>query len=121
MGRAAPALLDVWIYFNLVSNTVLLPILVATFLFSRKAKRHPTLVNLCLTWIFSGIFSLLLCVPHRLSLYILTIAQILRRPDKGPGTTKSALHCADVALGRYHANVVRRCACALLQHDPRHE
>jgi len=60
MGRAAPALLDVWIYFNLVSNTVLLPILVATFLFSRKAKRHPTLVNLCLTWIFSGIFSLLL-------------------------------------------------------------
>jgi len=60
MGRAAPALLDVWIYFNLVSNTVLLPILVATFLFSKRAKRHPTLVNVCMTWILSGIFSLLL-------------------------------------------------------------
>ncbi|KAJ6585023.1 hypothetical protein B0H19DRAFT_1107723 [Mycena capillaripes] len=60
MGRAAPALLDVWIYFNLVSNTVLLPILVATFLFSRRAKRHPTLVNVCMTWILSGVFSLLL-------------------------------------------------------------
>ncbi|KAJ7134659.1 hypothetical protein C8R44DRAFT_730039 [Mycena epipterygia] len=60
MGSAAPALLDVWIYFNLVSNTILLPILVATFLFSRRAKRHPTLVNVCMTWIFSGVFSLLL-------------------------------------------------------------
>ncbi|KAF7365186.1 hypothetical protein MVEN_00390200 [Mycena venus] len=60
MRGAAPALLDVWIYFNLVSNTVLLPILVATFLFSKRAKRHPTLVNVCMTWILSGIFSLLL-------------------------------------------------------------
>ncbi|KAF7346358.1 hypothetical protein MSAN_01863500 [Mycena sanguinolenta] len=61
MGKAAPALLDVWIYFHLVSNTVLLPILVATFLFSKRAKRHPTLINVCMTWILSGIFSLLLC------------------------------------------------------------
>ncbi|KAJ6508751.1 hypothetical protein C8R45DRAFT_815792 [Mycena sanguinolenta] len=60
MGRAAPVLLDVWIYFHLVSNTVLLPILVATFLFSKRAKRHPTLINVCMTWILSGIFSLLL-------------------------------------------------------------
>jgi hypothetical protein len=56
----APILLDVWIYFNLVSNTVLLPILVATFLFSKRAKRHPTLVNVCMTWILSGVFSILL-------------------------------------------------------------
>ncbi|KAJ7675788.1 hypothetical protein DFH06DRAFT_977396 [Mycena polygramma] len=60
MGRAAPVLLDIWIYFNLVANTVLLPILVATFLLSKRAKRHPTLVNVCMTWILSGIFSLLL-------------------------------------------------------------
>ncbi|KAJ6613297.1 hypothetical protein B0H10DRAFT_1805886 [Mycena sp. CBHHK59/15] len=60
MGAAAPALLDVWIYMNLVSNTVLLPLLVATFLFSRRARRHPILVNVCMTWIFSGVFSLLL-------------------------------------------------------------
>lgn len=54
------AILDIWIYFNLVGNTILLPIVVITFLFSKNAKRHPTLVNLCITWIFSGIFSLLL-------------------------------------------------------------
>lgn len=59
--RVKPAaLLNVWIYFNLVANTILLPILVATFLFSKRVKRLPTLVNLCMTWIFSGIFSLLL-------------------------------------------------------------
>jgi len=60
MGKAAPALLDVWIYFNLIANTILLPILVATFLISRRARRSSTLVNVCMTWIFSGIFSLLL-------------------------------------------------------------
>lgn len=60
MGKAAPALLNVWIYFNLIPNTIFLPILVATFIFSKQVRRHPTLVNLCLTWIFSGIFSLLL-------------------------------------------------------------
>lgn len=53
-------LLNLWIYFNLIANTILLPILVATFLFSKKVKRHLTLVNLCITWILSGIFSLLL-------------------------------------------------------------
>ncbi|KAJ6559159.1 hypothetical protein DFH09DRAFT_1484920, partial [Mycena vulgaris] len=45
---------------QLISNTLLLPLLVATFLFSKRAKRHPTLVNVCITWIFSGFFSLLL-------------------------------------------------------------
>ncbi|TFK64644.1 hypothetical protein BDN72DRAFT_861240 [Pluteus cervinus] len=56
----SPILIGLWTYFNLVVNTVLLPILVATFLFSKRAKRHPTLVNVCITWIFSGVFSLLL-------------------------------------------------------------
>ncbi|KAJ7505288.1 hypothetical protein B0H11DRAFT_414138 [Mycena galericulata] len=60
IGADAPTLLGVWIYFNVVFNTVLLPILVGTFLFSKRAKRHPTLVNVCMTWILSGIFSLLL-------------------------------------------------------------
>ncbi|KAK7056844.1 hypothetical protein VNI00_002561 [Paramarasmius palmivorus] len=51
--------MGVWIYFNLVSSNILLPILVATFTFSKTAKRHATLINMCMTWIFSGIFSLL--------------------------------------------------------------
>ncbi|PBK97405.1 hypothetical protein ARMGADRAFT_987092 [Armillaria gallica] len=60
MGPVTPLLLNIWIYPNLISNTILLPLLVATFLFSTRATRHPTLINLCMTWIFSGIFSLLL-------------------------------------------------------------
>ncbi|PBK75094.1 hypothetical protein ARMSODRAFT_951169 [Armillaria solidipes] len=60
MGPVSPLLLSIWIYPNLISNTILLPFLVATFLFSTRANRHPTLINLCMTWIFSGIFSLLL-------------------------------------------------------------
>jgi len=55
-----PALIYVWVYFNLVPNIVLLPILVATFIFSKTATRHPTLINACITWILSGIFTCLL-------------------------------------------------------------
>jgi len=54
------AFVDVWVYMNLISNTILLPILVATFLFSKTLKRHPTLINVCVTWIASGIFACLL-------------------------------------------------------------
>ncbi|PPQ72661.1 hypothetical protein CVT26_004327 [Gymnopilus dilepis] len=57
-GQAGP-ILYAWIYFNLIVNTILLPLLVATFIFSR-ARRHPTLVNVCITWIFSGVFAILL-------------------------------------------------------------
>ncbi|KAF9463059.1 hypothetical protein BDZ94DRAFT_1322140 [Collybia nuda] len=60
MGMYPPVLMDVWIYFHLIANTILLPILVTTFFMSKKVRRHSTLVNLCITWIFSGIFSLLL-------------------------------------------------------------
>ncbi|KDQ25756.1 hypothetical protein PLEOSDRAFT_1113565 [Pleurotus ostreatus PC15] len=58
--RSDEALLNVWIYFNLVVNTILLPVLATTFLVSKRAKRHPTLVNVCMVWILSGFFSLLL-------------------------------------------------------------
>lgn len=54
--------LGVWIYFNLISNTILLPILVLTILASNQLQRHSTFINTCLTWIVSGVFSLLLCV-----------------------------------------------------------
>ncbi|KAJ3747215.1 hypothetical protein DFH05DRAFT_1521558 [Lentinula detonsa] len=61
LGRSATPLLNVWICFNLVSNIILLPILVLTFVLSKKVtKRHPSLINVCITWIFFGIFSLLL-------------------------------------------------------------
>jgi len=52
--------LDSWIYLNLISNQILLPILVLTFLISKHAKRHPIVLNVCLTWIAAGFFFLLL-------------------------------------------------------------
>ncbi|KAK7469277.1 hypothetical protein VKT23_003761 [Stygiomarasmius scandens] len=58
--KDALPLLYMWIYFNLIANTILLPILVATFIFSKRAKRHPTLINVCMTWILSGFYSLML-------------------------------------------------------------
>ncbi|KAF5315331.1 hypothetical protein D9619_007155 [Psilocybe cf. subviscida] len=66
-GRAGPALLDIWIFFNLVGNTILLPILLLTFVLAKRARRHATLVNLLVTWIFSGIFANLLSVHQAMS------------------------------------------------------
>ncbi|XP_006456756.1 hypothetical protein AGABI2DRAFT_122647 [Agaricus bisporus var. bisporus H97] len=60
LGNSTTIYLNIWIYFNLIGNTILLPLIVLTFLFSKTAKRHPILINLCMTWIFSGVFSLLL-------------------------------------------------------------
>ncbi|KAF7776645.1 hypothetical protein Agabi119p4_5038 [Agaricus bisporus var. burnettii] len=60
LGNPTTIYLKIWIYFNLIGNTILLPLIVLTFLFSKTAKRHPILINLCMTWIFSGVFSLLL-------------------------------------------------------------
>ncbi|KAI0060551.1 hypothetical protein BV25DRAFT_944330 [Artomyces pyxidatus] len=48
-----------WFFFQISAGHVLLPILVATFLFS-KAKRDITLVNLCATFIVTGICACLL-------------------------------------------------------------
>ncbi|KAH8826901.1 hypothetical protein DL96DRAFT_1220387 [Flagelloscypha sp. PMI_526] len=54
------SLLDAWIYLQLIPNIILLPLLVATFVFATNVRRHPTLINVCVTWILSGFFSLLL-------------------------------------------------------------
>ena len=56
----SPTLVYIWVYFNLIPNTIFLPLLVATFLISKTATRHLTLINACMTWIFSGIISCLL-------------------------------------------------------------
>lgn len=81
LGDSAAIYRDVWIYFNLIGNTILLPLVVLTFIFSKTAKRHPTLVNLCITWIFSGVFSLLLYVFHFTSFQLEVTSRILA-PDK---------------------------------------
>lgn len=52
--------LTVWLFFQIAAGNVGLPLLVATFLFAKSVNRHPTLVNMCITWIISGISSSLL-------------------------------------------------------------
>jgi len=60
VGTNAHGVLVFYFALQIVGGHVLLPILVAIFAFSKKANRHPTLINLCLTWILSGIFSCIL-------------------------------------------------------------
>jgi len=57
VGTDAHGILLFYFALEIVGSHVLLPILVAIFMFSRKATRHPTLINLCVTWILSGIFT----------------------------------------------------------------
>ncbi|KAF9077743.1 hypothetical protein BDP27DRAFT_1413435 [Rhodocollybia butyracea] len=61
LGKNAIPFLNLWITLHLIS-LILLPILVWTFLCSKliTRRRHPALINLCMIWILSGIFSLLL-------------------------------------------------------------
>jgi len=60
VGPLGVRALPIWLFFQIAAGHITLPILVAIFTFSTKAKRHPTLINLCVTWIISGICSCLL-------------------------------------------------------------
>jgi len=60
VGVLGQRALPIWLFFQIAAGHFCLPILVGIFSFSTKAKRHPTLINLCLTWIISGIASCLL-------------------------------------------------------------
>lgn len=59
VGTASLDLLYLWLAFQLIDQSFM-PILVITFWAFKNVKRHPTLVNACITWIFSGIISSLL-------------------------------------------------------------
>ncbi|KAH9936389.1 uncharacterized protein B0H18DRAFT_1100981 [Fomitopsis serialis] len=72
----------VWLFFQLAADHVLLPILVATFVLSRSVVRHSTLINLCCTWILSGVIS---------SLLLYTGEATGPEPSKGLCTAQAAL------------------------------
>jgi len=57
VGTSAHGVLVFYFFLEIAGAHVLLPILLAVFTFNTRATRHPTLINLCLTWILSGIFS----------------------------------------------------------------
>lgn len=52
--------LAIWFSFQILGGQIMMPILVATFVFSKTAKRDPTLVNLCGTFILTGFCGCLL-------------------------------------------------------------
>ncbi|KAI0770261.1 hypothetical protein C8Q74DRAFT_886525 [Fomes fomentarius] len=60
VGPSASTDLAIWLFFQIAANHVLLPSLVATFLFSHSVVRHPTVISICCTWIITGIISSLL-------------------------------------------------------------
>lgn len=52
--------MNTFLVLHIIPSHAGLPLLVITFLFSQGAKRHPTLINVCISWIMSGIFSTML-------------------------------------------------------------
>ncbi|KAI0372201.1 hypothetical protein BV20DRAFT_1050958 [Pilatotrama ljubarskyi] len=74
LGPSAHADLVVWFIFKILGDQILLSLLVATFLFSRTIVRHPTMVNVCCTWILTGVIASLLLYARQ---------QVGPEPDKG--------------------------------------
>ncbi|THH27034.1 hypothetical protein EUX98_g7149 [Antrodiella citrinella] len=60
IGPNGSSFLAGWLFLQITANHVFLPILVTTFLFSKSAARHPAIINVCITWIVSGIMSSIL-------------------------------------------------------------
>lgn len=52
--------LSAWFFLNIAAGHVALPILTATLLFSKSARQHFTIINLCLAWIIAGVSGTLL-------------------------------------------------------------
>ncbi|CDO71493.1 hypothetical protein BN946_scf184909.g87 [Trametes cinnabarina] len=61
-GSDAHTDMVIWLIFNIGGDQVLLTLLIATFLFSRKIARHPTVLNVCCIWTLTGIIASLLWV-----------------------------------------------------------
>lgn len=60
VGPNATVLMNTFLFLQIIPSHFGLPLLVTTFLFSKGAKRHITLINVCITWILSGVFSTML-------------------------------------------------------------
>lgn len=60
IGPSGTSFLAAWLFFQIAANHVFLPILVITFVFSKRAAKHPAVINICLTWIVTGVISSIL-------------------------------------------------------------
>ncbi|KAI0699276.1 hypothetical protein C8T65DRAFT_303340 [Cerioporus squamosus] len=90
IGPSAPTDLAVWLFFQIAGNHILLPLLVATILFSRSVSRHPTVINVCCTWIIAGVVS---------SLLFYTGHHVGPEPPEGLCIAQSALLAPVPAMG----------------------
>ncbi|EJD53923.1 hypothetical protein AURDEDRAFT_110618 [Auricularia subglabra TFB-10046 SS5] len=59
VGNPGPGVLDLYLFFNIAPSHFLLPLLCTTLLLAR-ARRNVLLVNVCITWIITGLASCLL-------------------------------------------------------------
>lgn len=57
--QGSQPLLVLYLVFQ-ISDQILLPVLIGTLVFSNGVKRHPTLINLCITWLIAGVVGSLL-------------------------------------------------------------
>ncbi|KZS93642.1 hypothetical protein SISNIDRAFT_64619 [Sistotremastrum niveocremeum HHB9708] len=63
--QGSQPLLVLYLVFQ-ISDQILLPVLIGTLVFSNGVKRHPTLINLCITWLIAGVVgSLLFYAGHQ--------------------------------------------------------
>ncbi|KZT25407.1 hypothetical protein NEOLEDRAFT_1178506 [Neolentinus lepideus HHB14362 ss-1] len=60
IGPDGPKVLTAYLFFQILSSHVFLPLLVTTFVCSKYAKRPATLVSMCCSWILSGVFACIL-------------------------------------------------------------
>ncbi|KAI9058400.1 hypothetical protein FKP32DRAFT_1614858 [Trametes sanguinea] len=65
LGPDTHADLVIWFIFKIGGDQILLTLLVATFLCSREITRHPTMINICCTWVLTGIIASLLLYAHQ--------------------------------------------------------
>ncbi|KAG1783508.1 hypothetical protein EV702DRAFT_957683, partial [Suillus placidus] len=47
--------ISVYLFFLITGGHILLPVIIITALLHRKLCWHPTLINLCVTWVFYSI------------------------------------------------------------------
>ncbi|KAI0734706.1 hypothetical protein C8Q72DRAFT_807313 [Fomitopsis betulina] len=77
MGPSLHRLAPLYLALHITGGHVLLPLLIATLLLSNRVKRHPAVVNFCVTWvIYSVSYSLLLYSGQRHPIEELCMVQL---------------------------------------------
>src|ERR1700722_12719545 len=87
-----------------------LPLLLAIVLLSKKIQRHPTFINMCVTWIITGFsssilyeFSFFLFIPPLLIFHAICLQTLCRKRNRSR-TSKNALPCTGFSHARCTSN-----------------